>query len=208
MKSRKTNSMLMCLLSGLLALTSCSKRSNEVEHTADMTGMSLLEIAKTRRAIRNFLPQEVEQKKLDYVLECLRLAPSAGNKQPWHFYIVKSREAKKAIYQSYTYGNIKGDPMFIVACGDSTVSWKRKDYDGKNYLDVDVAIAVEHLVLAATEQGLGTCWLAHFNPERLVEVLNIPENLTPIAIIPIGYPSPEQGRKSDRKPLNEIMETI
>lgn len=173
----------------------------------NLSSKNMLGIVTARRAIRNFLPREVEQEKIDYILECVRLAPSAANFQPWYFYIVKSKEAKAAIYQSYTIGNIKGDPMFIIACGDSTKSWKRK-IDGKDFIDVDVTIATEHLVLAATEQGLGTCWLAHFNVEKLKELLEIPEHLTPIALLPIGYPQTELPKQPERKSVGEIYKVL
>ena len=185
----------------MMMLTGCGGQSKENGR------MSMLEIAEKRHAVRTFLPKEVEQSKLDYILNCMRLAPSAGNIQPWRFYIAKSEAAREAVLQSYTIGNIKGKPMFIVACGDASAAWKRPS-DGRNYMPVDVAIATEHLVLAATEQGLSTCWLGHFDPRKMSDVLQIPSMLTPIAVIAIGYSEPDRKSRTGRKALEEITKII
>ena len=117
--------------------------------------MNFLELVKARKSERDYTSQEVEQSKLDYILECARLAPSAVNFQPWHFLIVKSEEAKEKVRKCYNREWIKTAPMYIVVCGDTSQSWKRKS-DGKDHCDIDVAITTEHICLAAAEQGLGT----------------------------------------------------
>ncbi len=192
----------------VMAVTACTENSKQENRHTQKTNesMEFLELVKTRRSIRNYLPQEVEQEKLDYIMETVRLAPSAANIQPWYFYIIQSEEAKKAVTESYPARWMATAPMYIVACGNSEVSWKRNSYDGKDYVDVDVAIAFEHLCLAAAEQGLGTCWIAHFDPEKITALLNIPSHLTPVAITPLGYPHPEQGQRTPRKKMEEIRE--
>ena len=135
--------------------------------------MNFLELVKARHSVRSYKQCPVEPAKLDYILECVRLAPSAVNCQ-------------------------------IVACGNHAEAWHRKS-DGKDHTDVDVSIAVEHLCLAATEQGLGTCWVCNFDTERCQQVMQLPEELEPIALIPIGYPSEEVIAEKKRKPLDDIL---
>jgi len=97
-------------------------------------------------------------------------------------------------------------PAVIVACGDHQQAWKRAD--GKDHCDIDIAIAVDHMTLAAAEIGLGTCWICAFDAKRCAQVLNLPERLEPVALLPIGYPadgkSPDR-HATDRKPLEQIV---
>lgn len=171
--------------------------------------MNLLEIIQTRRSIRKYQSTEVEQEKLDYIIECARLAPSAVNFQPWQFYIVKSQEAKENLFECYhnKWFSTNPAPVFIIACGDKSASWKRKS-DAKDHLDIDIAIAFEHICLAATEQGLGTCWVCNFDVEKVISMLDLPENMIPVAITPLGYPEVEEVKKTPRKTKEEICVEI
>lgn len=169
--------------------------------------INFLELVKSRISIRQYTLQEVEDDKLKYILECARLAPSAVNHQPWQFWIVKSEEAKHLIQQCYSAKWFSNAPVYIIAFSDTSQSWKRS-FDRKDYGDVDIAIAIEHICLAATEQGLGTCWVCNFDVHKFSELLNIPENLEPIAIIPIGYTSQETSRNAIRKSNEEIIKII
>ena len=169
--------------------------------------MDLLKLISKRRSVRQFLPDDIEQEKIDYLLECTRLAPSAVNYQPWKFIIVRSPEKKALLSQCYNREWFSQAPMYIIALGDTARSWKRKS-DNKDHGDIDVAIAFEHLVLAATEKGLGTCWVCNFDAELCRELFGLPENMIPVAITPIGYPAQEPEEVSDRKSLQEITEVI
>lgn len=164
---------------------------------------SFLHLVKARYSVRNYTAQPVEQEKLDYIMECVRLAPSAVNFQPWRFYIVQSAEAKSLLQQCYTREWFATAPLYIMACADHTQSWKRR-HDGKDHADVDVSIAVEHLCLAATEQGLGTCWVCAFDASLCKSLFGLPEHIEPVALIPIGYPADEVKEKS-RKAMEEIV---
>lgn len=170
--------------------------------------MNLLKLIQERYSVRNYLPQTVEDEKLNYILECARLAPSACNLQPWVFYVVKDNKAKNGIIESYNREWIKNVPVFIVVCKDSTQSWKRSD--GKDSGDIDASIAAQHICLAADETGLGTCWICNFNPETLTKALSIPNNLEAIAIFPIGYVDGNTSKKpvKKRKELEEITRWI
>lgn len=168
--------------------------------------MNLLELIKSRYSVRSYANQPVEEEKLNYIMESVRLAPSAVNFQPWKFYIVKSDEAKAKIHQCYTREWFATAPLYIIACADHTQSWKRR-HDGKDHADVDISIAVEHICLAATEQGLGTCWVCAFDPATCKSLFELPEHIEPIALIPLGYPADEAKEKS-RKTMEEIVEYL
>ncbi|MDR1381923.1 MAG: nitroreductase family protein [Tannerella sp.] len=169
--------------------------------------MELLQLISQRRSVRQYLPGDVEQEKIDRLMECARLAPSAMNSQPWKFIIVKSPEKKALLHQCYSREWFASAPLYILALGDTDNSWKRKP-DGKDYCGVDVAIAFEHLVLAATEQGLGTCWVCNFDVELCSKLFRLPANMIPVAITPIGYPAHEQEPVTNRKTMREITEII
>lgn len=160
--------------------------------------MSLNEIASKRYSVRDYKDIPVEKEKLLQVLEAGRLAPSAVNFQPWFFIVITEEEMKNKVIQAYHREWIKKAPAIIIACGDHSKSWKRKD--GKDFCDIDVAIALDHIALAATDLGLGTCWVCAFDAQKCHEVLDLPENIEVIALMPIGYaedvPQPEKKRKS------------
>lgn len=166
--------------------------------------MKFIDLVKTRYSVRSYEARPVEREKLDYILECVRLAPSAVNFQPWRFAVVTDSEKLAALKTAYAREWIQTVPCMIVACGNHDEAWHRKT-DGKDHADVDVSIAVEHLCLAATEQGLGTCWVCNFDTERCREVMNLPENLEPIALIPVGYPAEHAVPEKKRKSLEEIL---
>ncbi|MCW0481291.1 nitroreductase family protein [Gaoshiqia sediminis] len=167
--------------------------------------MNLLELTQKRHSVRSFSGQPVESEKLAYILECARHAPSAVNYQPWKFYVITKPEAKEKLQQIYPRKWFETAPMYLLACGDSSQSWKRS-FDGKDHLDIDVAIAVEHICLAAAEQGLGSCWVCHFDTDLCQKEFGLPHEMVPVAIIPLGYPAKETTRQTDRKALSEIME--
>lgn len=148
--------------------------------------MNFLDLAKRRYSVRKFKNKPIEEEKLNYVLEAGRVAPSACNFQPWYFIVVKDEELKKKVADTYGRDWIYKAPVIIAACGDHSQSWHRAD--GKDHCDIDVAISVTHMTLAAAEQGLGTCWVCAFDAKKCHEVLELPENMEVIALIPIGYP--------------------
>jgi len=169
--------------------------------------MNFLELVKHRCSVRSFSDKEIEPEKLEYILECARLAPSAVNYQPWRFFVASSDEAKTKLQRCYNREWFTSAPLYILACGDTSQSWKRGS-DGKDHLDIDVAIAVEHICLAAAEQGLGTCWVCNFDAALCRQELNLPENLIPVAIIPLGYPAVTIERKGSRKDIGDIVEKL
>ena len=166
---------------------------------------NFLELVEKRYSCRSYQPQSVEQAKLDYVLECVRLAPSAVNKQPWKFHIVKSEDDKAKLQRCYNRTWFNSAPMYIIASILHNEEWTRSD--GKQHGNIDIAIAVEHLCLAATEQGLGTCWVCNFDAKLCKELFNLPENEEPAVLIPIGYPA-DEAKPKNRKDINEIRNLL
>ena len=165
--------------------------------------MNFLELVKARYSARKYANRPIEAEKLDYIMECVRFAPSAVNFQPWRFRIVTDEAVLKTLYSCYKREWLATAPCIIVACVNHNESWHRRA-DNKDHADIDIAIAVEHLCLAAAEQGLGTCWVCNFDTPRCSEVLGLPENLEPAVLIPVGYAEDEPTAKK-RKPLNEIL---
>lgn len=166
--------------------------------------MNFLDLVKKRYSVRSYLPRAIEADKVNYIMECVRLAPSAVNFQPWHFSIVTDSEKLSKLKSAYAREWIESVPCIIVACVDHREAWHRKA-DGKDHSDIDISIAVEHLCLAAAEQGLGTCWVCNFDVPRCREVMNLPENWEPVVLIPIGYATEDDIPEKRRKTLDEIV---
>lgn len=166
--------------------------------------MNFIELATQRYSVRNFEPQPIEKDKLQYVLEAARIAPSAANFQPWQFLVITESELLKKIQTTYHRSWFVTAPAVIIALGDHARGWHRAS-DGKDFTEIDVAIAVDHLTLAAAEKGLGTCWVCNFDAAKCCEMINAPENLEAIALIPIGYPVVEPRSAKKRKPMDDLV---
>ena len=165
--------------------------------------MTFLDLARKRYSLRKFSDQPVEKEKILRLLEAARLAPSAVNYQPYHFIVVTDEDIKAKIAESYSREWFSRAPVVLVACGDHQASWKRRD--GKDHCDVDVAIAVDHLTLAAVEEGLGTCWVCAFDAMHVHRVLELPGNLEPIALVPLGYAQDSAVPVKKRKDLGALV---
>ena len=164
--------------------------------------MDFLELVKSRYSCRAYKSLGVEREKLDYILECVRFAPSAVNKQPWRFHIVSKEEDKAWLQQCYNRDWFKTAPMYVIASILHDEEWVRAD--GKHHGDIDIAIAVEHLCLAATEQGLATCWVCNFDAPLCKQLFGLPANEEPAVLIPLGYAADEIKPKN-RKAIEEIV---
>ena len=165
--------------------------------------MNFLELVKLRYSSRYYSDKLPEKEKLNYIMECVRYAPSAVNFQPWSFKIVTDKSELDNLYSCYKREWIKTAPCIIVACGNHEESWHRRS-DNKDHADIDVAIAVEHLCLAATEQGLATCWVCNFDVTLCRQLLSLPVHLEPIALIPIGYALDDMPEKK-RKNIDDVI---
>lgn len=164
--------------------------------------MNLLELIKNRYSCRGYKSLAVEKDKLDYILECVRFAPSAVNRQPWRFRIIADADERVRLQECYNRDWFKTAPLYILASVLHDEEWVRAD--GKPHGNIDIAIAVEHLCLAATEQGLGSCWVCNFDAALCKERFSLPGNEEPAVIIPLGYPD-DPGRPKIRKAMDEIV---
>lgn len=147
--------------------------------------MNFLELCEKRYSVRKYSAEAVSDDDLRYVLECARMAQSAVNFQPWKFVVVRSEAAKADIRRCYDREWFASAPLYIVALRDVKSNWVRSS-DGKPHGDIDVAIAVEHICLAAAERGLGTCWVANYDTALLNQLFGDAEHEA-VAIVPIGH---------------------
>lgn len=167
--------------------------------------MDYYEVIRKRRSIREYENRDVEEDKLKRILEAARIAPSAANIQPWRFIAIRNAGVKKELKAAYDRPWFWTAPVVICACGITGEAWRRSD--GKSYLDVDVAIAMDHLILAATAEGLGTCWIGAFDPTEVKKILHLPVGIEPIALTPLGYPAASPNPKR-RKSWEEVIRYI
>ena len=164
--------------------------------------MNFLELAQKRYSCRAYRPDSIEDEKLQQVLEAMRLAPSATNLQPYRFIVVHTAGREAELNLIYFQPWFVQPPIVICACAIPAAAWRR--VGGKRYTDVDAAIAMDHLTLAATDVGLGTCWVASFDVRAAHEVLGIPPGIEPLAFTPLGYPA-DQPEPKERKPMSELV---
>ena len=166
--------------------------------------MSVLKVIQKRRSMRKYKGDSIPEDVLQRVLEAARLAPSGKNFQPWKFIIVQDKELKEKLAQASAEQLFMAEaPIIIVGCGFPDDSYSRMGRYMKSW-PVDVSIALEHLILQAGEEGLGTCWIGSFEETEVKTILNIPENVRVLALTPLGYPDetpPYRGRKR----LDEIV---
>lgn len=164
--------------------------------------MEFLDVVKQRYSARAYKSDPVEEEKLQQILEAARLAPTAANLQPFRLIVIHTAGREADLWRIYRREWFVQAPLVICACAVTDEAWSRMD--GKPYADVDVSIALDHLVLAATSLGLGTCWIAAFDPVAAREVLGLPTGVEPIAFTPLGYPA-DRLRPKSRKPLSELV---
>ena len=166
--------------------------------------MELKLVVESRHSCRNFTSKPIDKKVVSRLIEMVRLSPSAVNYQPYIFYMVTSSELLEKQKISYPRAWFKNFPLCVVACGKHNEGWHRAD--GKDHTDIDVAIAVEHLVLAAAQEGLGSCWVCNFDVSIVKKALLLDEHTEPVALIPIGYPDTNTTvKRTNRKSVEELF---
>lgn len=164
--------------------------------------MEFMDLIEKRYSVRSYKSDEVEDEKLMKVLEAARLAPTAVNKQPFQLLVIKTRGREDELKRIYPADWFVQAPLIICACALPEMGWTRRD--GKNYSEVDTTIAMDHLILAATSLGLGTCWIGAFDSAAAYEVLNIPDEAVPLVLTPLGYPAVEPG-PNKRKKMEDLV---
>lgn len=167
--------------------------------------MNFLDNAKKRYSVRSYKSQKVEQEKLDLILEAARVAPTAANLQPVRLIVVQEKEGLAKIEKA---ANIYNAPLAVIVCADHSTAWTRP-FDKKQTGDIDAAILTDHMMLQASELGLGTVWVCYFKPNILSQEFNLPENLEPVNILVIGYadeePADPDRHGKTRIPLDTLV---
>jgi nitroreductase len=170
--------------------------------------MDFWEVIRRRHSVRTFDPRaEVSQEVTTKILQAAIEAPSAGNRQPWHFIVVREPALRRGLAEA-AYGQefVAEAPVVIAVCADPNRSAARYGSRGSDlYCLQDTAAATEHILLAATDLGLGGCWVGAFNESAAARVLGLPSHLRPVALIPIGRPSAPSSRETSRRPLSEVI---
>ena len=165
--------------------------------------MEYSELITKRYSVRAYRPDQVEDEKLQNVLEAARLAPTAANRQPIQLVVMHTAGREEEIGKIYHRPWFVQAPLVIAVCAFSSQAWVRES-DRFNARLIDAAIVADHLILAATNLGLGTCWIANFNMEAACNVLRLPDEVEPIIFTPLGYPADLPGPKI-RKPLTDFV---
>jgi len=172
--------------------------------------MEYTKLISSRESVRNYDPDRPLSKEiLEKILDAGRLAPSACNNQPWKFLVVSSPGMLEKVKASYRRDWLKDAPHILVIIGLKDKAWRRT-YDGYNSIETDVAIALTHIILAAENESVGTCWIEAYDPKVLREALKVDENQLIFGITPLGYPKTGYKKASikTRKSLEEIIEFI
>jgi len=163
--------------------------------------MTVLEVIRKRYSCRAYQDKAIEQEKLDQIFEAARLAPSAKNLQDWRFVVVSDKDKKRQVAESTNHPEVFGKAgVMIAACSNSNDVMKC----GQAVGPIDVAIALEHICLQATELGLATCWIGSFEPEKVRKVLEIPQDVAIIELMAVGYPA-DKAKKPQHEPIEKIL---
>lgn len=149
--------------------------------------MEYAQVIRKRYSVRSYLDRQIDQDKLDYVLEAGRTAPTAANRQPQTVIVVSSQPGLEMIDQAC---NRFGAPVVLVICADHDQSWRRS-FDGMDSAYIDASIVTDHMMLAATDIGLGSLWICKFDPRVIRVALDLPENIEPVNILCLGYATAE-----------------
>ncbi len=172
--------------------------------------MEFYDLIENRESVRDYNPNEkVPQDVLLRILNAGRIAPSASNKQPWRFILVSSSEKLKEVHECYHREWFKNAPHVLILVGDKSKSWKRS-YDDFDSIETDMAIAMDHIILAAENEGVGACWIIAYDYNTLAKAIKLNENEELYCITPLGYQNPgfkKRGNKI-RKSMDEILEII
>jgi nitroreductase len=164
--------------------------------------MDVIDAIKNRISVRKYLDKDVEEEKLNEVLEAGRLAPSASNRQEWRYIVVRDKSTRKKLVEAANNQSFVGEaPVVIVCCAETD---EHIMSCGEKCYPIDLAISIDHMTLRAVELGLGTCWIGAFNQDKVKKLLGIPDKIRVVNLLPLGYPAEKKSTKI-RKPLTEIV---
>lgn len=165
--------------------------------------MNVNQAIRTRKSVRSYADKPVEREKLERVLEAARLAPSARNQQEWRFVVVTDAGKRQQLAEAARGQRFVAEAAAVVVCCAETD--RRRMRCGLEAYPIDVAIAIDHMTLAAVEEGLGTCWIGSFDPDAVRQVCGIPADIEIVQLLPLGYPSDAAAIEKSRRTLDEIV---
>ena len=167
--------------------------------------MDFYDAVALRRSVRGYKSDPLPDEALSRIKKAVLAAPSACNRQPLRFIFITSPEVRKAVCGCYSRPWLAEAPMIVAACGDAGAAWHR--FDGSSAVNIDLGIAMEHLVLAAASEGIGSCWICAFDVEAMSAALGVKPPWQVLAITPLGYASAEAaapGRKTPEEFFAEV----
>lgn len=172
--------------------------------------MDALAAINNRRSVRRFQEREPEEQTIGALLKAATRAPSAGNLQPWHFYVVRDQGTKEALATAAGHqSHVARAPIVVVVCAEPERSARHYGDRGRYLYSIqDTAAATENLLLAATAMGLGSCWTGAFDEAAVARVLEAPEGRLPVVLVPLGYPERERASASSRRDISEVVTEI
>ena len=170
--------------------------------------MELLKAILGRRSIRKYERREVEKEKLVELLKAATWAPSAGNMQEWRFYVIRNGERRAKMWRACrNQGQVKDASHLIVVCFDRNVAYRSYGKRGEElYAIQDTAAAIQNMMLRAYELGLGTCWVGAFDEGEVARILELPQNIKPVAVVTVGYPN--ESPQSNRLSVEEVAQFV
>jgi nitroreductase len=166
--------------------------------------MDFQRLAAARYSVRSYSPDPVPEPLLREVLEAARLAPSACNRQPFRIVVIHTRGREAELLRIYPKAWFVQAPLVLAVCAVPAEAWSRSRHDGWSAAETDATIATDHMLLAAADRDLGTCWIAAFDPKAAREVLGLPEGVVPVSFTPLGWPLDSPAPK-ERKPLTDLV---
>ncbi len=164
--------------------------------------MHFSELLSCRYSVRAYRPDPVPEELLQKVLFAARMAPTAANRQPFQVVVIHTAGREQDLARIYHRDWFRQAPLALCVCGLPDKAWVRRD--GWNACETDASIVMDHMILAAADLGLGTCWIANFDPAAAREALRLPDNVTPLAFTPLGFAADHPAPK-ERKPLEELV---
>ena len=165
--------------------------------------MDVMEAIKRRCSVRNYQERPVEEEKLRAILQAARLAPSASNRQEWRFIVVRDKKSRQRLMKAAKNQAFVGEAPVVIACCAETNNHMMSC--GQLCYPIDVAIAIEHMVLMAVEEGLGTCWIGAFYEDQAKDILGIPKDIRVVELLALGYPLKPCSMHKDRLGIEEIV---
>jgi nitroreductase len=167
--------------------------------------MEFQDLIRRRYSVRAYAATAVSEAALGRILEAGRLAPTAANRQPIRIVVLDTQGRREALASVYHRAWFLDAPIVVCVCGVPSEAWVRRD--GRSHLDVDVAIVMDHMILAATDEGLGTCWIANFDTRAATEVFGLREGEVPLLLTPLGHAADQPPRK-ERRSLDSLVRRI